>query len=307
MRKAALDGFGRSWPSIDESPPPIGGAVTVKADDVAVPALVVTTMLATPRGAVAGMAVVIEDALLVVMAAAMPAIVTDAPARPVPLMVTGVFGAPADGETVLMVGGGGASTVKAKEAAVKVGTVTTTLPAPTVAAAGTVAVITVPVFVILAAVPPMVTVAPLKPDPLMVTVEPTAPLAGDTVLIIGAVAGGGARTVKAKLAGARPATVTTTLPAPTVAADGTLVVIAEPVLPMTLAAAPPMVTLAPFKLAPLMVTPTPGIPLPGETVEIVGGEAGVPEHPAVLMLMVPAPKVTVAEAHAAPLTLTVCA
>ena len=191
----------------------------MRAADVAVPALVVTTMLATPRGAVAGIAVVIEDALLVVMAAVMPAIVTDAPARPVPLMVTGVFGAPADGETVLIVGGGGASTVKPKDARGKAGTVTTTLPAPKVAAEGTVAVITVPVFVKLAAAPPMVTAAPLKPDPLMVTVELLSPLAGDTELITGAVAGGGARTVKAKLAGVNPAAVTTTLPAPTAAAS----------------------------------------------------------------------------------------
>ena len=65
--------------------------------------------------------------------------------------------------------------------------------------------------------------------------------------------------VKAMVAGVRPVTVATIPPTEAaVAVAGTLVVITDPVLLATEAARPPMVTIAPAKLAPLIVTWVPG-------------------------------------------------
>ena len=307
---ACFDGLGIEigGTSFDESPG-AGPATTVKGTDAAGVTAVVTTTLPAPTTAVAGTVAVIEVALFRVTAAVAPPIVTVAFVRPEPLMVTTLPTAPEAGETALMVGGGGARTVKADVAAVKPVTVTTTFPGPTVAKAGTVAVIVFPLMEKVAAAPPMVTVAPLNPVPLMVTTEPADPEAGDTELIAGAVGGGGAKTVKAAETGLKPATVTVRFPAPGVAEAGTLVLICVPLLLIDAAVAtPPMVTLAPARFAPLMVTASFGKPLATERLEILGGWAtGPPAHPAVLILIVPAPKVTVAVEHAEPLTVTVCA
>ena len=149
---------------------------------------------------------------------------------------------------------------------------------------------------------PMVTLAPAKLVPEMVRAVPGVPLVTDRLLIVGGTVGA-ALTVKAADAlGATP--VLTTTPPP-VAPAGTLVNICVPLLLLTLADMPPIVTLAPMRLAPLMVTGSPGKPLETERPEMVGGDAAVPAHPAVLMLIDPAPKVTVALEQAAPLTLTV--
>lgn len=287
---------------------PTCAAVTVKAAEAAGVTAVVTTTLPAPTTAVAGTVAVIDVALFKVSVAVAPPIVTVAFVRPEPLMVTTLPIAPEAGETALMVGGGGARTVKVDVAAVKPATVTTTLPGPTVAAAGTVAVIVFPLMEKMAAAPPMVTVAALNPVPLMVTTEPADPEAGDTELIAGAAGGGGAKTVKAAETGLKPATVTIRFPAPGVAEAGTLVLIWVPLALIDAAVAtPPMVTLAPARFAPLMVTASFGKPLATERLEMLGGWATGTAQPAVLMLIVPAPKVTVAEEHAEPLTVTVCA
>ena len=116
--------------------------------------------------------------------------------------------------------------------------------------------------------------------------------------------------MKAKVAGARPGTVTTMPPTDAaVAVEGTLVVMTVPVLPVTPAARPPTVTVAPDILAPLMTIGVLGWPLDGETLDMLGGDATVPVHPTVLILMVPAPNITVAvgQGAAAPLTNILCA
>ena len=267
-------------------------------------------MLATPNATPAGTLVVIEVALLVVTLAAMPPMVTDAPLSPVPAMVRTVFTNPVGGDTVLMTGGGGARTVNPIVPGVKVGTVTTTPPKEaTVAVAGTLVVIWVALLILkFALMPPMVTdVTPEKFAPVRVTTVPGTPLVGDARLTVGAAGGGGASTVKPALAGARLATVTTMLTDAAGAVDGTLVVIVDPVLLVMLAAIPPMVTLAPLKFAPLIVTGAFGIPEVGETLEILGGFVTVPPHVPVLILITPFPKVTVADGQPTLFTLTVCA
>ena len=65
---------------------------------------VVTTMLPVPITALAGTLVVIEVALLVAIAAAALPMVTVAPTRFVPLIVTGVPAAPDDGATKKIAG-----------------------------------------------------------------------------------------------------------------------------------------------------------------------------------------------------------
>ena len=209
-----------------------------------------------------------------------------------------------------------AVTVKANDAAGATAVVTTTLPAATGAVAGTVVVIEVELLAaMVAATPPMVTVAPVSPVPLIVTRVFTEPEAGDTELMVGAAAGGGAFTVNAKVAAGVTLVVTTILPGPTDALLGTVVIICVPMLLPGLAGAPPIRTeVAPPKLAPLMVTVSPGAPLVGETLDMVGGEVetggGVTPHPPVTILRAPPVKVTVtalAAVHVTPLTVVVCA
>ena len=190
MRNACLDGLGIATGGTSFENSPIIAASTVKADVAAGVTTVVTTTLPGPTTAVAGTVAVIDVALFSVTVAVAPPIVTVAFVRPKPLMVTTLPAAPEAGETELIVGGGGARTVKADVAAAKPVTVTTTLPAPNAAAAGTAAVIVVALLVKVAAAPPMVTVAPVKFEPLMVTVVPAAPVAGDTEVIAGAASTG---------------------------------------------------------------------------------------------------------------------
>lgn len=250
----------RGKPSSDTSLHPAIIALMVYAKDADAVALV-TTSLPGPTTAFAGTMVVIEVALLVVMLAVAPPMFTEAPAKPDPLMVTGVPADAESGATDVMVGAGGARTVKAKVAVGKVPTVTTKPPTEAaVAFLGTLVVMTVPVLlVIVAGSPPIVTFAPVRDVPVIMTTVSAAPLGGETEVIVGAAGGGGSRTVKAMDAGASPATVTTTPPPEAaVAPAGTLVVITVPVLPVTPAARPPMVTVAPAILAPIMTTGAPG-------------------------------------------------
>ena len=111
--------------------------------------------------------------------------------------------------------------------------------------------------------------------------------------------------------------VTTTVPTPMFALLGTLVIICVPLLFPALAITPPIMTVAPPKLVPNIVTGAFGVPLATDRLDMLGGCDGdgggggvvmtVVPHPPVLILMLPFPNVTVAAAHAAPLTLTVCA
>jgi len=79
-------------PSTDTSAP-WGIAVTVKSLEL-LPDAVVTMSLPAPVGALAGTDVVIDVALLTVMFAATPPIVTVAPVNPDPLIVSTVPGGP---------------------------------------------------------------------------------------------------------------------------------------------------------------------------------------------------------------------
>ena len=183
-----------------------------------------------------------------------------------------------------------AVTVKADETATPFA-VTTTFPAATGAVAGTVVVIEVELLAaMVAATPPMVTLAPVRPVPVMVTIVPTWPDAGETRVITG---GGGLLTVNGNVAAGETLVVTTMLPAPTVALPGTVVIICVPLLFAAFADAPPMVTLAPARLAPLMWTAAPRAPLSTERLVMLGGEVGggktvtVP-HPPVMILRAPA-------------------
>lgn len=212
--------------------------------------------------------------------------------------------------------GGVAVTVKADDALPAL-VVTTTFPAATGALAGTVVVIEVELLApMVAATPPMVTAAPASPVPVIVTTVFIGAETGDTRLIAGAGAGGGAVTVNAIVAAGVTLVVTTILPTPTVALIGTLVNICVPLLFPAFAATPPMLTVAPARFAPVMVTAVPGAPLATERLVMLGGNVGTgggataPPHPPVWMLSAPALKVTVTtfvEVQVTPLTMVVCA
>ena len=147
--------------------------------------------------------------------------------------------------------------------------VTTTSFAPTVPA-GVFAVIEVAVATILvAAVTPIFTVAPVKFVPVMVMEVPAAsgPDVGDTLAIVGSATYVNALTLVA----VPPTVVTATLCAPAVPA-GVFAVIEVAVATTLVAATPPIFTVAPIKLVPVIVIDVPPAigPEIGETVVIVG-------------------------------------
>ena len=193
--------------------------------------------------------------------------------------------------------------------------VTTTSAAEAGTPDGTDVVIEVALLVVMvAATPANVTVAPVKPVPVMVTTVPTVPVLGASKLIDGTAGGGGVETMNGTL-DVPMLVVTTTVPTPMFALLGTLVIICVPLLFPALAITPPIMTVAPPKLAPFIVSGAFGAPVAIDRLEMVGGSEGVGgggvttvvPHPAVLMLMLPFPNVTVAAEHAAPFTLTICA
>ena len=133
--------------------------------------------------------------------------------------------------------------------------------APSTAPDGTDVTICVPLLVrTLATAPPKVTSPPDKFVPVMVTESPAAALAGVTKVIVGGTVGD-ALTVNGIVAGGAVLVVTTRLPAPAVAPDGTSVTICVAELLERVAKTPRIVTLAPARLLPLMVTGSPGAPL----------------------------------------------
>src|SRR5213595_831347 len=126
-------------------------------------------------------------------------------------------------------------------------------------------------------------VAPVKPEPLRVTLVPTGPLVGVKELMLGATV-----TVKlVELVAVPPGVVT--LIAPVVAPLGTAVVICVSVATVKVAAVPLNVTLlAPVKPEPLIVTLVPTGPLVGAKELITGGATTVK-----LLALVPVPAVVV--------------
>ena len=123
----------------------------------------------------------------------------------------------------------------------------------------------------------------------------------------------GAVTVNAKVAGGATLPVTVMLVAPGVAL-GTVTNICVLLLPVTVAFDAPKLTEAPVRLVPLIVMLSPGAPLLGDTLVIVGGDVGggtgVVPHPPVLMFRAPPLYVTVtafAAVQLTPLTVMGCA
>src|SRR3990172_9030438 len=120
----------------------------------------------------------------------MPNLTAVAPVKPVPPIVTSAPTGPEAGENPLMEGGG--ITVKLSElVAVPPGAATDT--GAVIAPAGTVAVIWVFETTVNAAafvVPNLTAVAPVKPEPLIVTEVPTGPEFGENPLIVGTGGGG---------------------------------------------------------------------------------------------------------------------
>ena len=165
----------------------VGGLITVKLPALlAVPPAVVT--LIVPVVAPAGTVAVIAVAEFTVKLALVPLNPTAvAPVKFVPLIVTLVPTGPLLGAKLAIVGAFETVTVNALEL-VAVPPAVVTLSGPVVAPAGTVAVIAVAEFTVkLALVPSNPTaVAPVKFVPLIVTLVPTGPLVGVTLVTVGA-------------------------------------------------------------------------------------------------------------------------
>src|SRR3989442_337907 len=197
----------------------VGGLTTVKLPALlAVPPGVVTLIgpVVAPLGTVAAIEVdefTVKPALVPLKAT------TVAPVKFVPLIVTVVPTPPLVGEKLVIVGGG--ITVKLL-ALLAVPPAVVTLIGPLVAPLGTVAAIEVDEFTVKPALTPLnrTALAPVKLVPLMVTLVPTPPLAGEKLLIVGA-----GMTVKVLPLLAVPPEVVTLI-APLVAPAGTVAVIA---------------------------------------------------------------------------------
>ena len=199
---------------------------------------------------------------------------------------------PPNGPLVTQLSGPGGTLTKKPEVAVWLPTVT--VSEPVVAPIGTVVVMLVAVLAVtVAAVPLKLTVllagVAEKFVPVMVTVAPTRPLAGVTLVMVGAV------TVKlVELVTEKPAIVTVMGPAPTIAAAGTEVVMLVAVLTVTVASMPLNFTVlfagVSEKLVPVMVTVVVAPPLVG--VKLVMAGIVLTETPAA----VPAKRVLVLDA-----------
>src|SRR5205807_203639 len=163
--------------------------------------------------------------------------------------------------------GGGASTVNAL-LLVAVPPEVATLIGPLVAPLGTVAVIEVAEPAVKLALTPLkrTAVAPLKLVPLIVTVVPTGPLAGEKLVIVGALA----VTTKPLALVAVPPGVVTRI-GPLVAPLGTCarIEVAESTTNPALTVLK-VTAVAPLKLVPLIVTVVPTGPLAGEKLAILG-------------------------------------
>jgi hypothetical protein len=191
-----------------------------------------------------------------------------APVRFVPVIVTEVATEPLVGEKLVIVG---AATVTVKlEALVAVPPGVVTEIVPVVAPEGTVAVICVAeltVNVVALAPLNLTAVAPVRFVPVIVTDAPTAPLAGEKVVIVGA----DALTVKLDALIAAPIGVVTAI-VPVVAPEGTTAVICVAELTVKVVALTPLnrTDVAPVRFVPPMTTLAPAPPLDGTMLPIVG-------------------------------------
>ena len=239
---------------------------------VTTPPTVVTTTSFAPA-VPAGVFAVIEVAVATTLVAAVPPTFTVAPIKLVPVIVIDVpaVSGPDVGDTLAMVGR--ATYVNALAlVAVPPMVVTATLCAPAVPA-GVFAVIEVAVATTLvAATPPIFTVAPIKFVPVIVMVVPpaTGPEIGATVVMVGSATYVNA----AVLVATPPAVVTTTSFAPTALAGVSAVMEVELTTRTLLAATPPTFTVvAPStKLVPAIVIDVPAVSGPdgGDTLVMVG-------------------------------------
>jgi hypothetical protein len=208
-----------------------GAEVTVKLVAlVAVPPGVVTLIF--PVVAPAGTVAVIRESEATLNVAATFLNLTElAPLKPVPLIVTLVPTGPLVGEKLLMVGATAATVTVKLAALVAVPPPVVTLMGPDVAPVGTVAVIRESEFKMKAPSTSLnlTEVAPVKPEPLIVTLVPTGPLVGEKLPIVGET--GDVVTVKFVALVAVPALVVI-LMGPVVPALGTVAVIcvSEPTL-----------------------------------------------------------------------------
>jgi hypothetical protein len=158
-----------------------------------------------------------------------------------------------------------------------------TLSGPVLAPAGTVAWIAVADVTEKPALTPLnvTAVAPLKFAPLIVTLVPTGPLAGEKLEIVG----GGTTVNEAPLLALPPGVVTPSVPL--VAPAGTVAWIAVAEVTEKLALTPLNVTaVAPLRFVPLIVTLAPTGPLVGEKLVIVGG-GGTTVNEALLLALPP--------------------
>jgi len=250
-----------------------GALTTVKLPAlVAVPPEVVTLSgpLVAPAGTVAWIAVAevtVKVALVPLNATAV------APVKLVPLMVTLVPTGPLVGEKFAIVGA--LTTVKLL-ALVAVPPDAVTLNGPLVAPAGTVAWMAVSEVTAKLALTPLnaTAVAPVKLEPVIVTLVPTGPLVGEKPAIVGAL--GALATVKELALVAVPPGVVTVRD-PVVAPVGTVVWMVVSEATVKVALVPLNATaVAPVKLDPLMVTLVPTGPLVGEKLVIAGPGATAP-------------------------------
>ena len=240
----------------------------------------VTVTLTVPAAPAGVVAVIVVPFTTEMFPAAFPPTLTVAPATKfVPVIVIGVPPTvdPVAGDTFVTAGAGNVYVNPfVNVAACASGFVTTTFIAPAAACAGVVAVIEVGLTTVtpVAAVPPMLTVAPVtKFVPVMVIGVPpvVSPVFGDTVLIVGA----GSVYVNpfVNVAACASGLVATTFTAPA-ACVGVVAVIDVALTTVTLVAAiPPTVTVAPAtKFVPVIVIAVPPAvsPVFGETVLIVG-------------------------------------
>ncbi len=251
---------------------------------VAVPPGVVTVIV--PVAPLPTVALMVVALVTVKAVAAMPPKATAvAPVKLVPVMVTTVPVPPVLGVNEEMVGNGGEVQVKVPIlVAMPPGVVTVIVP---VAPLPSVAVIEVVLLTVkdLAAVPPKATaVAPKKLLPVMVTTVPGVPLLGVNDVMIGA-----EKKVKTPLLVAVPPGVVIMIapvaPLPTVAVTEVALATVTAV-----AAVPPKDTaVAPVRLAPVMVTTVPVLPLLGVNEVMVGARVKVK---ALLLVAVPTGVVT---------------
>lgn len=271
---------------------------------VVVPVGVVT--LISPPVAPVGTVVLIAVSEATVKVALTPLNLTAvAPVKLAPSMVTDVPTIPLVGKKLLILG----LTAKLLVlVAVPIGVVTLTMPV--IAPFGTVVVIAVSEPTLNVAFTPLnlTLVAPVKLAPVIVTFVPTAPLVGEKLVIVG-----GKVTVKLLLLMAVAIGVVTWI-CPVVAPVGTVVVMeVSDVTEKVEATLLNLTAVAPVKLAPVIVTAVPIIPLVGEKLVMVGGKltvkllvlVAVPTSVVMLIMPVVAPVGTMAVKEVSDTTLNV--